>query len=185
MILNKKESVEKRRNCLLIKFQFTLFILFPCIKPYKNSNLHILHCTWLGCIRSCMEDSNNWFLTNRWLVHNQFMGQGNPLEVLMHHLLIRGMTSLGYRDRFPMSCALVCMVTNWTTLIVISHNLKLSSSHEFTKLLYCIVSQPWEDIELILKFIVTLNYGWDHKLIIYFLWIGSLLMEVENNKYSQ
>ena len=28
------------------------------------------------------------------------MGLGNPLEVVMHHLLIGGMIGLGYRDGF-------------------------------------------------------------------------------------
>ena len=30
------------------------------------------------------------------------MGLGNPLEVVVHHLLIGGMVGLGYRDEFPM-----------------------------------------------------------------------------------
>nr|CAN76276.1 hypothetical protein VITISV_032228 [Vitis vinifera] len=38
----------------------------------------------------------------------------NPLEVIVLHLLIRGMTSLSYRDGLPMVSALVCMVTLWT-----------------------------------------------------------------------
>ena len=42
------------------------------------------------------------------------MGLDNPLEVVMHHLLIGGMVGLGYRDGFPMVIALVCMVTHWT-----------------------------------------------------------------------
>nr|CAN66007.1 hypothetical protein VITISV_006818 [Vitis vinifera] len=31
-----------------------------------------------------------------------FMGLGNPLAVVVHHLLIEGITGLGYRDGFPM-----------------------------------------------------------------------------------
>ena len=38
----------------------------------------------------------------------------------------------------------------------------LSGSHEFTKLLYCMRSQPWENIELVLMS-MTLTYGWDPK----------------------
>ena len=38
------------------------------------------------------------------------MGLGNPLEVVLYHLLIRGMASLGYRHGFPMVSVLVCMV---------------------------------------------------------------------------
>ena len=30
------------------------------------------------------------------------MGLGNPLEAIVHHLLIGGMTSLSYQDEFPM-----------------------------------------------------------------------------------
>ena len=55
----------------------------------------------------------------------------------------------------------------------------------FTKLLYYMNSQHLEDVELVQKLIVTLTYGWDHKLIIYTLWIESLLMEADSNKYSQ
>ena len=69
------------------------------------------------------------------------MGLGNLLEVVVHHRLIGGMTGLGYRDRFPMVSALVCMVTHWTGPTV-SHDLRLSSSHDLTKMLHCIVSQP-------------------------------------------
>ena len=37
------------------------------------------------------------------------MGLGNPLEVLVHHLLIGEMTSLNNRDGFPIVSALVCV----------------------------------------------------------------------------
>uniref|UniRef100_F6HTH0 Uncharacterized protein n=1 Tax=Vitis vinifera TaxID=29760 RepID=F6HTH0_VITVI len=30
------------------------------------------------------------------------MGLGNPLEVVVHHLLIGGMVGLGYQDGLPM-----------------------------------------------------------------------------------
>ena len=59
----------------------------------------------------------------------------------MYHLLIRGMVSLGYRDGFAMVSALVCMVTHWTGPMVI-HDLRLSSSHDITKLLHRVVFQP-------------------------------------------
>ena len=62
------------------------------------------------------------------------MGLGNLLEVVVHHLLIGGMIGLGYHDGIPMVSALVCMVTHWTGPIV-SHDLRLSSSHDLTKLL--------------------------------------------------
>ena len=38
------------------------------------------------------------------------MGLGNPLEVVVHHLLIRGMVGLRYRDEFPMVSTLLCMI---------------------------------------------------------------------------
>ena len=120
----------------------------------------------LTCIRNCKEDLSHEFFANRWLIHNQFMGLGNPLEVVVHHLQIGGMAGLGYQDEFPMVSALVCMVTHWTGPIV-SHDLRLSSSHNLTKLLQCVVSQPWENIEFVLKLTMTLTYGWDRKLIIY------------------
>ena len=69
------------------------------------------------------------------------MGLGNPLEVVVHHLLIGRMTSLGYRDGFPMVSALVRRVT-YSIGPTMSHDLSLSSSHDLTKLLHCVVSQP-------------------------------------------
>ena len=69
------------------------------------------------------------------------MGLGNPLEVVVHHLLIGGMTDLSYQDGFPMVSALVCMVTHWIGPTV-SHDLRLSISHDLNKLLHCVVSQP-------------------------------------------
>ena len=63
------------------------------------------------------------------------------LEVVVYHLLIGGMVGLGYRDGFPIVSALVCMVTHWIGPTV-SHDLRLSSSHDLTKLFHCVVSQP-------------------------------------------
>ena len=68
------------------------------------------------------------------------MDLGNPFEATVHHLLIGGMVGLGHRDRVPMVSALVCMVIHWTRFMV-SHDIRLLGSHNFTKLLYCIVSQ--------------------------------------------
>ena len=146
--------------------------------------MHLLHCTWFRCIRICIEDLSHGFLVNRWLVHNGFMGLSNPLKVVVHYLLIGGMVGLGYQDGFPMVSALVCMVTYWTRPTM-SHDWRVSSSHNLTKLLHYVVSQPWENVELVLKLVVVLTYKWDHKLIIYFLWIGSLLIEFGSNRYSQ
>ena len=68
--------------------------------------------------------------------------------------------------------------------LMVSHDVRLSGSHGFTKLLYYIVCQPWENTKFIPKFAVTLTYKWDPKVIIYSPWIGSL-MEVGSNRYSQ
>ena len=38
-------------------------------------------------------------------------------------------------------CTSVCMVTHWTRPTM-SHDLRLSNSHDLTKLLHCVVSQP-------------------------------------------
>ena len=80
---------------------------------------HLLHCTWLGYIRNYIKDQNQWFFVNRWFVHNQFMDY-NPLKVAMYYLLIRGMTSLGHQDGVPMLGALVCMVTHWENIKLMS-----------------------------------------------------------------
>ena len=69
------------------------------------------------------------------------MDLGNPLEVVMHHLLIGGMSGFGCQDGFPIVSALVCMVKHWT-IPMVSHDLRLSSSHDFIKMLHCVVSQP-------------------------------------------
>ena len=47
-----------------------------------------------------------------------------------------------------------------------SRDIKLSSSYDFTKLLHYVISQLLENIEFVLKLVVTLTYGWDRKLII-------------------
>ena len=49
------------------------------------------------------------------------------------------MVGLGYQDRFLIENALVCMVTHWIRPSV-SHDLRLSSSYNLTKLFYFIVS---------------------------------------------
>ena len=139
---------------------------------------------WLRCIRSCTKDLSNRFLENRLLAHNEFMGIRNPLEVVVHHLLIGEMVGLSYWDGFPMVSALVCMVAHWIRPMV-SYDLRLSSNHESTNLLYFVVSQPWENFEFMLKLAVALTYEWDRKLIIDSLWIGSLLMEADSKRYSQ
>ena len=144
MIWCNKFGIYHLFNDVLISL---LSILIPFIILYEHSCLHLLHCMRLRCISSCTEDPSHGFLTNRWLVHNRFMGLGNPLETVVHHLLFGGIDGFAYWDEFPMVSALVCIVAHWTRPMV-SYDLKLSSSHDFTKLLRCVVSQPWENIEL-------------------------------------
>ena len=74
-------------------------------------------------------------------MHSRFMGLGNPLKIVVHHILIERIVGLGYQDGFSIVSALVCIVTHWTGLMV-SHNLRLSSSHDLTKLFHYVVSQP-------------------------------------------
>ena len=42
---------------------------------------------------------------------------------------------------------------------MVSHDIRLSSSHDFTKLLYCIISQPRQNIKLVQKLEVVLTTG--------------------------
>ena len=86
------------------------------------------------------------------------VGLGNPLKVVLHHLLIGGMAGLGYWDGFSMVSALVCIVTHWIGPMV-SYDLTLSSIHDSTKLLHCVISQPLENIKLLLKLAMALTYG--------------------------
>ena len=58
----------------------------------------------------------------------------------MHHPLIGRMVGLGYWDGVPMMSTLMCMVTHLTQPVV-SHDIRISSSHDFTKLLHYIVFQ--------------------------------------------
>ena len=39
------------------------------------------------------------------------------------------------------------------------YNLRLSTSHDFTKLLHYVVSQPCKDIEFVPKLVVPVTYG--------------------------
>ena len=160
-------------------FWFHFYLSLFYVLYFMSIIAYIIRCT-----TSCTEDLSHGFLENKWLVHNRFIGLGNLLEVVVHHLLIEGMTGFGYQDWFPMVSALVCMVTHWIRP-TISYDLRLSSSHDLTKLLYYVVSHPGESIELMLKLAMTLTYEWDRKLIIYSLWIGLLFMEAGSNRYSQ
>ena len=64
----------------------------------------------------------------------------NLLEVLVRHFLIGGMTSPGgHWDGFPMVGALVCMDIHQIEP-TLTHDIMLSGSHDYTKLLCCIIS---------------------------------------------
>ena len=69
------------------------------------------------------------------------MDLGNLFEVVVHHFQIGGMAGLSYQDGVLIMSPLVCIVIHWTRPTM-SHDIRPSSSHIFTKLLYCIVSQP-------------------------------------------
>ena len=161
-----------------------LFIFISYVILYEYFCLHFLHCMWLRCIRSCTKDPSHGFFVNRWFVHYRFKDLGNPLEVVVHYFLIKGMNSFGHRDGFSIMRVLVCMVTYWIRPTG-SYDIRLSSSYEFTKLLHCVVSQPWNNTEFLLKLAIILMYQWDYKLIIYSLCIESLSKEADNNGYSQ
>ena len=67
------------------------------------------------------------------------MDLGNAFEAIVHHFLIRRIIGLYHQDKVLMVSTLVCMVTHWIEPTV-SYGIRLSSSHDFTKLLRCIVS---------------------------------------------
>ena len=143
-----------------------------------------MHCTWLECIRSYRKIQVFGSFASRWLFHSQFHRFKQSIRNLVYYLLIERMTGLCHQDVFPIMIVLLCMVTYWIEPMM-SHDLRLSSNHDFTKLLHCIISQPWDNIEFVLKLVVILTYAWDCKLIIYSLWIGSLLIKASSNRYSQ
>ena len=97
-----------------------LSILIPCIILYGHSSLPFLHCTWLECINSCTKDLSHGFLTNKWFVHSRFVDLLNPFEIVVHHLLIRGINSFSCQDEVSMKSALMCK--HWIGPIV-SHDI--------------------------------------------------------------
>ena len=46
------------------------------------------------------------------------MNLDNPYDVVMHYLLIEGMTCFEHYDEFPMVGALECMLAHWTRLVM-------------------------------------------------------------------
>ena len=54
------------------------------------------------------------------------MDLGNLIKTILHYLLIRGVTYLGHRDGFPMTSALLYMITHWIGTMInhyISHQI--------------------------------------------------------------
>ena len=83
--------------CYLFGVLTLIWVFSPCL----------LHCTWLGWIRSYTKDTSHGFLVSRKVIRSWFIDLGNPVETIVHHFLIGGMTYLDHRDRFPMVGALV------------------------------------------------------------------------------
>ena len=95
------------------------------------------------------------------LFTTSFVNLGNPLEDVVYYLLIGGMTSLNYQDEFfHGECTSVHGYTLDRTVPMMSHDIKLSSCQDFTKLLHCVVSQPWENTQFVLKLTMILTYLW-------------------------
>ena len=64
------------------------------IKFYRN------FWKFLSLIKSCTKNSSYKFFIIGWFVHNQFMGLTNPLKVVVHYFLIRGIV-LTIKMMFP------------------------------------------------------------------------------------
>ena len=69
------------------------------------------------------------------------MDLDNTFKVVVYNLLIGRIIVLNHKGETPMVSVLMCMVTHWTRPMVI-HGVRLSNSHDFIKLLYCMVFQP-------------------------------------------
>ena len=124
-------------------------------------------------------------LIYKWIICSQTVYRlKQPNRDCSELFLIRGIPDFDHRDEFPMVSALVDMVTHWTIPMMSHDIIRLSISHNFTKLLRCVVSYPWENLKLMPKLVMALTYSWHCKKIIYFLWNGSLLMEVGSNRYK-
>ena len=127
-------------NMLRFIYKFIYLFYFPfypiCINwLFKHTHPYLLYCIWLGCIRSCTKDTSHGSLINRYVVHSQLIDLGNSIEIIVHYLLIGGMTCLSHRDKFPMVNELVCMITHWIGPKV-NHDLSLSTImiHQATSL---------------------------------------------------
>ena len=59
----------------------------------------------------------------------------NPFDTVVYYFLIEGMIGLSHWNEFQIVSALMCMVTYYTRPMV-SHDLRLLGSHDFTFLLH-------------------------------------------------
>ena len=57
------------------------------------------------------------------------MDLGNPVETIVHYLLIRGMTYFNHHDKFSMVSTLVCMIIHWIGLTV-NYDVRLLYCHD-------------------------------------------------------
>ena len=93
---------------LFIYISWFLFIIPFALIGYSIIHApHHLHCIWLGCIKSCVEDSIHGFLIEWWVAQNMFMNLLNPYEIIVYYLRIGRITFLAHGDGFPMASALV------------------------------------------------------------------------------
>ena len=108
----------------------------------------------------------------------------NLVKIVVYYFLIKEMTYLDRWDKFSIVSALVCIVTHWARSTV-NQDIRLSDCHDSPNY-YVVWTLNFERIlNLWWNQHITLTYGWNPKVVIYFLWIRSLLVEASNNRYSQ
>ena len=73
------------------------------------------------------------------------MDLGNSFEVVVYHLLIRGITNFGHQYEVPMMSALVCIIAHWTRPIG-GHDIRLSQVVVTSPSCYTILSFNLERI---------------------------------------
>ena len=136
-IIVRIEPLKSRHDAIKLDLTIPLSSLchpFGVLTLIWAFNPCLLHSTWLGCIRSCIEDTSHGFLVSRWVVHDRLMDMGNPIEIIVHQLLIGGMNYLGHWDGFSMVSALMYVMQIGQDLWwIMMHGYQLSW---FTKLLY-------------------------------------------------
>ena len=111
---------------VFIHLCFLVFLYPICINWIsKHTHSYLLHCTWLMCIRSCIEATSHGFLVSRYVIHNQFMDLGNLVKTVI-------ILPPNWKDDLSWSsgwvshgkCTNVCDA-HWTRTIV-NHDIRLS-----------------------------------------------------------